>query len=140
MLGPITTDVAPGYDHITSAIGAALSSAYGADFICYVTPPEHLALPYPEDVKEGLISAKIATYIGDMVKYKNRIQDLKMAHARQSLNWEKQFEIAITSERARAIYNQRIPVEPDTCTMCGKYCAIRMVNQEFGDIADRCQR
>ncbi len=92
VLGPITTDVAPGYDHITSAIGASLSSAYGADFICYVTPSEHLALPNVQDVKDGVMAAKIAAYIGDMIKYKNRDRDKEMSLARRSLDWNKQFE------------------------------------------------
>jgi phosphomethylpyrimidine synthase len=131
MLGPITTDIAPGYDHITAAIGAALSSAYGADFICYVTPPEHLGLPYPEDVKEGVITAKIATHIGDMIKLKKREKDLAMAYARRDLKWEKQFELCINPERARAIYNERTPKGSITCTMCGDYCALKIVNQYF---------
>ncbi|MBU0701934.1 phosphomethylpyrimidine synthase ThiC [bacterium] len=131
MLGPITTDVAPGYDHVTAAIGAALSSAYGADFICYVTPPEHLALPYPEDVREGVTTARIAAHIGDMVKYKHKDRDLAMAHARREVNWEKQFELAITSEKAQEIYNKRKPTDPGTCTMCGEYCALKIVNNLF---------
>ncbi|MEW6095792.1 MAG: phosphomethylpyrimidine synthase ThiC [bacterium] len=135
MLGPITTDVAPGYDHITAAIGAALSSAYGADFICYVTPPEHLALPYPDDVKEGVITAKIAAHIGDMIKYKHRDHDLAIAHARRTLDWKKQFELAITSEKAQTIYKERTPSDLSTCTMCGEYCALKIVNEHFGNIA-----
>ncbi len=133
MLGPIPTDVFPGYDHITSAIGASLSTAYGADFICYVTPPEHLALPLPEDVKEGVITAKIASYIGDMIKYKNRGRDLAMGHARRDLNWEKQMEICLTPETAKQIRCSRIPTDKDTCTMCGKFCSLKEVNKYFAD-------
>ncbi|HEX9861380.1 MAG TPA: phosphomethylpyrimidine synthase ThiC, partial [Nitrospirota bacterium] len=93
VLGPITTDVAPGYDHITSAIGASLSSAYGADFICYVTPAEHLALPNVDDVREGVMAARIAAHVGDMVKLKNKSLDRDMSLARRGLDWNKQFEL-----------------------------------------------
>ena len=92
MLGPIVTDVSAGYDHVAAAIGASLSSAYGADFICYVTPSEHFGLPFPEDVKEGVIYARIATHVGDMIKLNKRDKDLKVATARRDLDWESQFE------------------------------------------------
>jgi len=129
MLGPITTDVAPGYDHISSAIGAALSSMYGADFICYVTPPEHLALPTVEDVREGVMAARVATHVGDMVKLKDKVKDmdLKMAVARRDLDWETQYNTAISSERAKEIRKSRPPVDEDTCTMCGKLCSLKTV-------------
>jgi len=136
MLGPITTDVTPGYDHISSAIGAALSSRYGADFICYVTPPEHLALPTPDDVKEGIMAAKVATHVGDMVKLKNKVknQDLKMGIARRDLDWETQFETAITRERAEEIRNSRPPMEAEeTCTMCGAVCSLKGVMEYYED-------
>lgn len=131
MLGPITTDIAPGYDHITSAIGAALSSAYGADFICYVTPAEHLGLPFPEDVKQGVISARIAAYIGDMVKLKKRNRDKEMSIARRDLDWHKQFELAITKDEAIRIRNKRQPSSEDSCTMCGQFCASRILKGMF---------
>ncbi len=135
VLGPITTDVAPGYDHITSAIGASLSSAYGADFICYVTPSEHLALPNVDDVKEGVMAAKIAAYIGDMIKYKNRDRDREMSLARRGLDWKKQFELAITGDRPREIRASRMPSEENSCTMCGEFCATKIVTKYFeGDI------
>ncbi len=123
MLGPITTDIAPGYDHITSAIGAALSSAYGADFICYVTPAEHLGLPFPEDVREGVIAARIASHVGDMIKRKDMNADKIMSKARRDMNWEGQFETSIDPERAKEIKAKRGNGDGSTCTMCGKFCA-----------------
>ncbi|BCB97409.1 phosphomethylpyrimidine synthase [Dissulfurispira thermophila] len=131
MLGPITTDIAPGYDHITSAIGAALSSAYGADFICYVTPAEHLGLPFPEDVKQGVIAARIAAHIGDMVKLRKRDKDKEMSIARRDLNWHKQFELAITKDEAVRIRDERQPSAEDSCTMCGQFCASRILKGMF---------
>lgn len=135
MLGPITTDVAPGYDHISSAIGAALSSRYGADFICYVTPPEHLALPTPEDVREGVMAARIAVHVGDMVKLNGKVknQDLKMGIARRDLDWKTQYETAITSDKAQQIRDSRPPMEDDTCTMCGSVCSLKGVRGYYED-------
>ncbi len=123
MLGPITTDIAPGYDHITAAIGAALSSSYGADFICYVTPSEHLGLPFPEDVREGVIASRIAAHIGDMIKHKNMESDKIMAKARRDMKWDTQFSLAIDAERAREIKAKRGNGDEHSCTMCGKFCA-----------------
>jgi phosphomethylpyrimidine synthase len=131
MLGPLVTDIAPGYDDRVAAIGAALSSSYGADFICYVTPSEHLALPTPEEVYEGVISARIAAHVGDMVKLGKRDADQEMGHARRDLDWERQFAVAINPERARAIRKERSPADADTCTMCGDYCALKIVNRYF---------
>jgi phosphomethylpyrimidine synthase len=131
MLGPLVTDIAPGYDDRVAAIGAALSSSYGADFICYVTPSEHLALPTPEEVYEGVISARIAAHVGDMVKLRKRDADLEMGHARRDLDWERQFALAINPEHARAIRKERLPADADTCTMCGDYCALKIVNRYF---------
>ena len=135
MLGPITTDVTPGYDHISSAIGAALSSRYGADFICYVTPPEHLALPTADDVREGVMAAKVAVHVGDMVKLKDKVknQDLKMGIARRDLDWKTQFETAITSEKAEEIRKSRPPMEEETCTMCGPVCSLKGVMEYYED-------
>ncbi|MEE1134573.1 MAG: phosphomethylpyrimidine synthase, partial [Methanobrevibacter sp.] len=130
MLGPIVCDVAPGYDHIVSAIGAASSAKAGADFICYVTPAEHLALPNPEDVKEGVIATKIGAYAGDLATGQiDGSQDLKMAEARKRLDWEAQYECAMFPEAARAKRDQRPPEEEDTCTMCGNFCAVKIVNE-----------
>ena len=131
MLGPLVTDIAPGYDDRVAAIGAAISSAHGADFICYVTPAEHLALPTPEEVYEGVISTRIAAHVGDMVKLKKRDADLEMGKARRALDWGKQFQIAINPERAKKIRSERMPADSDVCTMCGDYCAMKIVNQYF---------
>jgi phosphomethylpyrimidine synthase len=137
MLGPIATDVAPGYDHITAAIGAAQSSRYGADLICYITPAEHLALPNAQDVVEGVKAAKIAAYIGDMNKYpeKGRERDKQMSKARRDLDWSKQFDLALFPEDARAIRASRTPEDEQTCTMCGDFCASRGAGKLFaGDL------
>src|SRR5512137_356552 len=137
MLGPIATDVAPGFDHITAAIGAAQSSRYGADLICYITPAEHLALPNEEDVVQGVKAAKIAAYIGDMNKYpeKGREKDKEMSKARRDLNWQKQFDLALFPEDAKAIRASRTPEDEDTCTMCGDFCASRGAGKLFaGDL------
>ncbi len=131
MLGPITTDVAPGYDHITAAIGAALSSAYGADFICYVTPSEHLGLPYPGDVREGVMAARIAAHIGDMIKHGSMERDREMSKARRDMNWSRQFDLAIDPERAREIKMKRGNGNEHTCTMCGKFCANDILSGMF---------
>lgn len=132
MLGPLVTDIAPGYDDRVAAIGAAISSACGADFICYVTPAEHLALPTPEEVYEGVISSRIAAHVGDMIKLKKtREADLEMGHARRDLDWERQFQVAMNPERARQIREERLPADAEACTMCGDYCAIKIVNRHF---------
>ncbi len=137
MLGPISTDVAPGYDHITAAIGAAQSSRFGADLICYITPAEHLALPNERDVVEGVKAARVAAYIGDMNKYpeKGRERDRQMSKARRDLDWEKQFALALFPEDARAIRASRTPEDENTCTMCGEFCASRGAGELFrGDL------
>lgn len=139
MLGPIATDVAPGFDHITAAIGAAQSSSHGADLICYITPAEHLALPNEEDVRMGVKAAKIAAYIGDMNKYPERARerDKQMSKARRDLDWQKQFELALYPEDARAIRASRTPEDEATCTMCGDFCASRGAGKLFaGDLSD----
>ena len=132
MLGPLVTDIAPGYDDRVAAIGAAISSSLGADFICYVTPAEHLALPTVEEVYEGVMSSRIAAHVGDMIRLKKtREADLEMGHARRELNWERQFQPAINPARARAIRDERSPADSDACTMCGDFCAIKIVNKNF---------
>ncbi len=131
MLGPIVTDIAPGYDDRVAAIGASLASAHGADFICYVTPSEHLALPTPEEVYEGVISSRIAAHVGDMIKLKKRDADLEMGHARRDLDWERQFQVAINPAHAKKIRSERMPADTDACTMCGDYCALKIVNRHF---------
>ena len=133
MLGPISTDVVPGYDHISAAIGSAQSSRYGADLICYITPAEHLALPNEQDVVDGVKAAKVAAYIGDMNKYpeKGRERDKQMSKARRDLDWQKQFDLALFSEDAKAIRASRVPEDENTCTMCGDFCASRGAGELF---------
>lgn len=131
VLGPIVTDIAPGYDHITAAIGGAIAATYGASFLCYVTPAEHLRLPNVEDVKEGIIASKIAAHAADVAKgIKGAIDwDHQMAVARRNLDWEAMFDAAIDSEKARRYRKDSTPEREDTCTMCGKMCAIRNMNK-----------
>lgn len=133
VLGPLTTDVAAGYDHISAAIGAAEAARYGADLICYVTPAEHLALPNKDDVVEGVRAARIAAHAGDMVKLKNGSRDMAMAKARRDLKWDEQQRLGLFGERAAEIRMSRAPEEPDTCTMCGSFCALDNVNTYFRD-------
>jgi phosphomethylpyrimidine synthase len=131
VLGPIVTDIAPGYDHITSAIGGALAASCGADFLCYVTPSEHLRLPNLEDVKEGIVAAKIAAHAGDIAKNipGARNWDNEMSKARQELNWERMFDLAIDPEKARRYRKESSPEHEDSCTMCGKMCSMRNMNK-----------
>jgi phosphomethylpyrimidine synthase len=131
VLGPIVTDVAPGYDHITSAIGGALAAASGADFLCYVTPAEHLRLPDLDDMKEGIIASKIAAHAADIAKGIKgaREWDYKMSQARKNLDWEGMFNLAIDKEKPRKYRESSMPEEEDTCTMCGKMCAVRNMNR-----------
>lgn len=131
VLGPLVTDVAPGYDHITAAIGGAIAAAYGASFLCYVTPAEHLRLPTVEDVKEGIIASKIAAHAADIAKGVPGAKewDYKMSEARRELDWEKQFELAMDGEKARKYRAESTPEREDTCTMCGKMCAVRNINK-----------
>lgn len=131
VLGPLVTDIAPGYDHITAAIGGAVAAAHGAAFLCYVTPSEHLALPNLEDVKQGIIASKIAAHAADIAKGVRgaREWDDRMSEARQALDWEKQFEYSIDPQTARRIRDERKPEHDDTCSMCGKFCAVRSMNK-----------
>lgn len=131
VLGPLVTDIAPGYDHITSAIGGALASAKGVDFLCYVTPAEHLRLPNLEDMKEGIIATKIAAHAGDIAKNVAgaREWDNKMSKARVDLNWEEQFKLCIDPEKARRYREESRPTHEDSCTMCGKMCSMRTVKK-----------
>lgn len=131
VLGPIVTDVAPGYDHITSAIGGAIAAANGADFLCYVTPAEHLRLPDIDDMKEGIIASRIAAHAADIAKGIKgaRDWDYKMSEARKNLDWEKMFELSIDSEKAKKYRESSKPENEDTCTMCGKMCAVRNTNK-----------
>ena len=129
VLGPLVTDIAPGYDHITAAIGGALAAMHGADFLCYVTPAEHLRLPSADDVKEGIIASKIAAHAGDLAKgIPGAIdRDNAMSTARGKLDWEGQFELALDPEKARAYRDSSKPEDGDVCTMCGDFCAVKRV-------------
>lgn len=131
VLGPLVTDIAPGYDHITSAIGGAIAATYGADFLCYVTPAEHLRLPDLEDVKEGIIASKIAAHAADIAKGIPGARDIdnKMSDARRRVDWEGMFECAIDQEKARRYFESAPPSDKHTCSMCGKMCAMRTTNQ-----------
>ncbi len=131
VLGPLVTDIAPGYDHITSAIGGAMAAMSGAAFLCYVTPAEHLALPNVEDVKQGIMASRIAAHAADIAKGIPHARDIddQMADARRKLDWEAQWECAMDPETAKAIRADRSPENDDTCSMCGKFCAVRSMNK-----------
>lgn len=129
VLGPIVTDIAPGYDHLVGAIGGAIAAWAGADYLCYVSPAEHLCLPGIEDVREGVVATKIAAHVADIVKGIGWERDDEMARARRGLDWTKQFELAIDPEKARELRRRRPPtIDPKVCAMCGKFCAIKMVD------------
>lgn len=131
VLGPLVTDIAPGYDHITAAIGGAVAAMNGAAFLCYVTPAEHLRLPDLDDVKEGIIASKIAAHAADIAKGLPGATDwdLKMDKARKVLNWEKMFDVAIDPEKARRYRESSKPEKEDTCSMCGNFCAVKNMNR-----------
>lgn len=133
VLGPLVTDLAPGYDHITSAIGGAIAASAGADFLCYVTPAEHLAIPNIDDVKEGVIASKIAAEAADVAKGVKGAWDkeVEMANARKNFDWEKQFELAFDQEKPRKCRGRKPISEDDMCTMCGEFCALRLVRNNI---------
>ena len=130
VLGPLVTDIAPGYDHITSAIGGAIAAQAGANFLCYVTPAEHLRLPDENDVREGIVASKIAAHAADIALGLPgaRDRDNAMAEARHKLDWPAQFALALDPEKAQRFYEQVPPTERHTCSMCGKMCAVRTTN------------
>jgi phosphomethylpyrimidine synthase len=131
VLGPLVTDIAPGYDHITCAIGGTLAAAAGADFLCYVTPSEHLRLPTVEDVHEGVMASRIAAHAGDIAKgVKGAMEkDIAMARCRKQLDWEGQFDLAIDPEKARRLRAESgVDEEHGACTMCGEFCAYKVMN------------
>lgn len=141
VLGPLVTDIAPGYDHITSAIGGAIAAASGADFLCYVTPAEHLRLPDIDDVKEGIMASKIAAHAADIAKGVPHATDADnaMAEARHEVDWEKMFDIAIDPDKARSYFESTPPSDRHTCSMCGKMCAVRTTNMILnGEKVDFC--
>lgn len=131
VLGPLVTDIAPGYDHITAAIGGAVAAMSGAAFLCYVTPAEHLALPNADDVKEGIMASKIAAHAADIAKGipGARDADDRMGKARRELNWDAMFKEAMDPEHAKAVRDDRAPEVEETCSMCGKFCAVRSMNK-----------
>lgn len=133
VLGPLVTDIAMGHDHITAAIGGAVAAMNGAAFLCYVTPAEHLALPDVDDVREGIIASKIAAHSADIAKGIQGAKDIddRMSDARRNLDWDEQFRCALDPEKAKAIRDSRSPEEDhsDTCSMCGKFCAVRSMNK-----------
>jgi len=141
VLGPLVTDIAPGYDHITAAIGGAMAATAGAAFLCYVTPAEHLALPNVDDVREGIIASKIAAHAADIAKGLPGARDIddKMADARRKLDWEAQYNCALDPDTARKVREERAPEDDhaDTCSMCGKFCAVRSMNKALnGEVID----
>ena len=140
VLGPLVTDIAPGYDHITSAIGGAVAAMAGADFLCYVTPAEHLGLPTIEDVHEGVIAARIAAHAADLVKNVPGAKnwDRQMSEARKALDWERQMELAIDPVKARQYRGQLNPKGNQACTMCGDFCAMRIVSEYLGKDTSGC--
>ncbi len=138
VLGPLVTDVAPGYDHITAAIGGTLAASAGADFLCYVTPAEHLGLPDIDDVREGVIATRIAAHAADIVKgIPAAIEwDLKMAKARKELNWPEQIKLAIDPVKAQRFRDAKNKTDDEACSMCGDYCAVKIVG-EYLDAAKK---
>jgi phosphomethylpyrimidine synthase len=133
VLGPLVTDATPGYDHITSAIGGAIAGKAGADFLCYVTPSEHLGLPSVEDVREGVIAVRIAAHAADIARGNKKAleRDLEISKARKKFDWERQIELAIDPPKARQYREERRSGEKDGCTMCGEFCAIKRVKEFF---------
>lgn len=139
VLGPLVTDIGAGYDHITAAIGGAVAAAAGADFLCYVTPTEHLSLPNADDVKEGVIASRIAAHAADIVKGVQgaREWDEQMARARKALDWKTQAKLSLDPELSHRVHS-KIPVDGATCSMCGKYCAMAIVEKYLGISASKC--
>jgi len=136
VLGPIVTDLAPGYDHITGAIGGTLAAWAGADYLCYVTPTEHIGLPGEDDVREGVVASLIAAHAADITRGFDMDRDLAMAEARKSLDWERMFELALDSRKAREMRERCNPDDEEACSMCGDLCALRMVEKALEDRRD----
>lgn len=128
VLGPLVCDVGAGYDHITGAIGGALAAYFGADFLCYVTPSEHLSLPTVEDVREGVVASRIAAHAADVARGRGADWDRQMSKARKAFDWEKMFELSVDQERAREYWNRRKSRSPNVCSMCGDLCAMKMMD------------
>jgi phosphomethylpyrimidine synthase len=130
VLGPLVTDVAPGYDHITGAIGGAICAAAGADFLCYVTPAEHLGLPTPQDVLDGVMASRIAAHAADIVKGVPgaRDWDERMSRARREFDWETMAETALDPGRVRTVRGERGTRDPEACSMCGRFCSMKVTS------------
>jgi len=139
VLGPLVTDIGAGYDHITAAIGGAIAAAAGADFLCYVTPTEHLSLPNVEDVRVGVIASRIAAHAADIVKGVKGAKewDEQMSRARKALDWKTQAKLSLNPELSRQVHS-KIPASGVTCSMCGKYCAMAIVEKYLGVSAPKC--
>jgi phosphomethylpyrimidine synthase len=139
VLGPLVTDIAAGYDHITGAIGGAIAAAAGADFLCYVTPAEHLSLPDPEDVRQGILASRIAAHAADIVKGVKGAQewDMKMSVARKKFDWEEQAKLSLDPERSRRVHSKHSSAGA-ACSMCGEYCAMALVEEFLGISASKC--
>jgi phosphomethylpyrimidine synthase len=129
VLGPLVTDIAPGYDHIVGAIGGAVAAQNGADFLCYLTPAEHLSLPDEDDVREGVIASKIAAHVGDLCRGKGKERDDAMARARKKLDWDAMFDVCIDPEKAKRYRARGCTEKQDGCSMCGDVCAVKIVNK-----------
>lgn len=129
VLGPLVSDVGAGYDHITGAIGGALAAYFGADFLCYVTPSEHLSLPDVEDVREGVVASRIAAHAADVARGRGALWDRSMSEARKGFDWKRMFELSVDPERAREYHNRRSSRSPEVCSMCGDLCAMKMVDK-----------
>lgn len=141
VLGPLVTDVGAGYDHISAAIGGAIAAAAGADFLCYVTPAEHLSLPNPEEVRDGVMGARIAAHAADIVKGVKGAADWdrRMSTARRNLDWEQQIKLSVDPPKARRLH-ERFAHAGGTCSMCGPYCAMALVEKYLGISLERCPR
>ena len=139
VLGPLVTDIGAGYDHITGAIGGAIAAAAGTDFLCYVTPTEHLSLPDPDDVRQGVIASRIAAHAGDIVKGVKDAKewDRKMSVARKQLDWEEQVRLSLTPEISRRVHDKHA-TEGKACSMCGGYCAMQLVEEFLGVSVPSC--
>ncbi|ADH86291.1 phosphomethylpyrimidine synthase ThiC [Desulfurivibrio alkaliphilus] len=142
VLGPLPCDVGAGYDHVTAAVGAASSSRYGADLICYITPAEHLALPNEDDVREGVRVARLAVHMGDIVKLGERAKkrDRAMSRARRDMQWEQQFELGLFGRQAKEVRDSRSPGDQQTCTMCGEFCAAKNAEAIFSDCTSQAKQ
>ncbi len=133
VLGPLVCDVAAGYDHIAGAIGGAIAAYHGADFLCYVTPSEHLSLPTVDDVREGVIASRIAAHAADLARGRGAQWDRQMSEARKAFDWDTMFRLSVDPDKARALRDRRMSKSPNVCSMCGDLCAMKMVDRLLSD-------